>query len=354
MHEGKQAGSEQLMLIVTAICACLLVSCDRDVESASAVIQPVVGAPLQYRQYVLDQLPDLSASAHEFSNMVMAFLEEPDPVHLETARTSWLHLHHNLVNLEVYLNRPSASEALRQLWFDLDAWPLEPGFIDSIPEYPNSGIINDLTLDMSETTLRSQHGATSPMEVSTGMHAAEYLLWQRPIEDYQRRDQVSDAERESGLNAEQLGNNRRREMLRLIVSLLTRDLATLERLVSDSLSNEPDGDGLRPTVVARLDLLMVKRTLIEAQGNSTELHSIYSQSWLTDSLTLLHQISRLIDQQTDQSDSPASSEVRDSLADVIQYLSNLDTANKSQLGIALDKVARLELQLDQLFGSKAD
>ncbi len=354
MQALQRTGTEQKLLIATAICIFFLGACDQDVTPTHAIVQPAIGAPIEYRQYVLDLLPDLGSQASELATSVETFLGNPDNVNLETARAHWLRLHHTLVSLEAYCNRPETSDALKQLWFDLDAWPLEPGFIDSIPEYPNSGLINDLTLAMSEGALRSQHGATSPSEVSTGMHALEYLLWQRSLEEYQSRDQLSEAESESGLSVEQLSSNRRREMLRLIVTLLVKDLQTLQLIVTDSLSKEPDAEWLEPATVAQLDLLMVQRTLIEAQQNSTELHSIYSQSWVMDILTLLHQVSYLVDRQIDQTPSPRDNQVRQSLTDAMAYLSKLDITDQDQLSIALDTVAKLELQLGYLFGSKSD
>ena len=59
----------------------------------------------------------------------------------------------------------------------LNAWPIEAGYIDYLSDYPQSGIVNDLTLDISRETLIDQHGLLDEGSASIGFPVMEFLLW---------------------------------------------------------------------------------------------------------------------------------------------------------------------------------
>jgi uncharacterized iron-regulated protein len=330
----------------------LLGACEQDISVANTVAeQSPARAQTQYQQHVLSILPVIAHRATELSVNIDGFLKNPDQMNLDNARESWLKLHSQLVGLEVYWNFSTASESTKRLWFDLEAWPLEPGYMDSLPEYPHSGIINDLALTISEAALRSQHGATTSTEVSTGMHAAEYLLWQRSVEDYTPRTELNQVERDNGLNVSELSNNRRREMLGLIARLLVKDLTTLQQKLTDSLEKESPAQLLEPRIAAHKALQAMHRTLTELQQQSTDLHCAYSQSWPEDMQALLQQIALLVDQREGQSSLGSYFPVKGYLVDTMQQLSKLDASDPAQLSAALAMVAGLEIQLDEFFGS---
>ncbi len=68
--------------------------------------------------------------------------------------------------------------------FVIDAWPVTPGFIDSLPEYESSGIVNDETIDLTPETVAQQHGITSEDEVALGFHVLEYYAYSRDLADF--------------------------------------------------------------------------------------------------------------------------------------------------------------------------
>jgi len=53
----------------------------------------------------------------------------------------------------------------------MDTWPLYPGYLDALPEWPESGLISDPYLEMTRKSLRTQHGATDASEASLGFAA---------------------------------------------------------------------------------------------------------------------------------------------------------------------------------------
>ena len=95
----------------------------------------------------------------------------------------------------------------------IEAWPLTPGFVDSIKNHPYSGIVNDFTLEITPKVLKSQHMITAPSEISLGFHVLEYYAFERISED---------------LNGEKEVNRRRESLISLVSDLLVEDIKTLE------------------------------------------------------------------------------------------------------------------------------
>ena len=95
----------------------------------------------------------------------------------------------------------------------IEAWPLTPGFVDSIKSHPYSGIVNDFTIEITPKVLRAQHMITDPSEISLGFHVLEYYAFERNRED---------------LNGTKEVNRRRRSLISLVSELLVEDIKTLE------------------------------------------------------------------------------------------------------------------------------
>ena len=93
--------------------------------------------------------------------------------------------------------------------FQIDAWPIQSGFVDSLPEYPTSGIVNDITVELTEIALLSQHGFSDDAEVTLGYHILEYFAYSRPMDDF-----VAGAE----------NLDRRRQITLLISEILLADV----------------------------------------------------------------------------------------------------------------------------------
>lgn len=53
----------------------------------------------------------------------------------------------------------------------MDSWPLYAGYLDALPQWPESGLISDPYLEMTRKSLRTQHGATDASEASLGFAA---------------------------------------------------------------------------------------------------------------------------------------------------------------------------------------
>lgn len=165
------------------------------------------------------------------------FLAQPAEGTLANTRKAWHQCHTRWHRLEPLLalgeSSPGLFGDLNEVTFRIDAHPIQPGYLDGLENYPYSGIVNDITLSINAQTLREQHGLTDEADVALGLHALEFLLWgeqaSRPISDFEPRSAPGDDPMNAERTVDQLPNNRRRELMRLISQLLQDDLATLEQ-----------------------------------------------------------------------------------------------------------------------------
>lgn len=112
-----------------------------------------------------------------------------------------------------------------------------PGYIDSVVDYPHSGIVNDTGLVLNEQNLRHQHELTDSSEVSIGFDVIEFLLWgehrfddslpTRPNSDF-TKVLIWENSR-TDLPVSEHSNNRRRRLLQLVLSILQEDVNALEQ-----------------------------------------------------------------------------------------------------------------------------
>lgn len=165
------------------------------------------------------------------------FLAQPTEDTLAATRAAWHRCHTRWHQLEPLLTLGESSPGLfgdlREIAFQMDAHPIQPGYLDGLENYPYSGIVNDITLSINAQTLREQHGLTDEADVALGLHALEFLLWDergdRPVSDFEPRTTAGDDPMNAERTVDQLPDNRRRALVRLISQLLQDDLAMLEQ-----------------------------------------------------------------------------------------------------------------------------
>lgn len=162
-------------------------------------------------------------------------LAQPQADFLTGARADWHSCHDQWHQFDLFLSlsdvNPGLFGGLDELGFGIDAYPLQPGYLDSLEAYPYSGIVNDISLAISADNLRTQHGLTDREDVSLGLHALEFLLWgetgKRPAGDYD--SEQADVDRDSQLKPAEQPVSRRRELLLLVSHLLQDDLERLRQ-----------------------------------------------------------------------------------------------------------------------------
>lgn len=205
----------------------------------------------------------LLVSTANLQGRVGEFLETTDSEHLESARDAWVDAHHEFLAARVFF-----AGTTNDLLFRLDGWPLLEGFLDSLPAWPDSGIVNDFAIDITPATLIAQHGITSDREISLGFHALEYFLFARSLDDF-----VTSDDDEAIV--------RRRDAVRIITQLLVLDSRQFTELGRQRLRAPEEDASALTTVIGSIHqaterLLQEANALVE-EGDG---HSRFSEtSW---------------------------------------------------------------------------
>ncbi|WP_283788568.1 imelysin family protein [Bermanella sp. WJH001] len=213
--------------------------------------------------YVYTQMSDALSKAQELDSIITSLLNQPNPGALEEAQDAWIKAYSAYVKVSFFSNVPrfekpqfkDQNETYLLIEERIDSWPIEPGYIDYLPLYPLSGIVNDLTLKMNESDISAQHGFSDMRFASLGFHPMEFLLFgvngKRSAKDFIpqensievvsadtaiKEDDADDlneantSEAHEHVHAEINGpqnHNRRRDYLRLLSALVVSNLQKL-------------------------------------------------------------------------------------------------------------------------------
>lgn len=301
------------------IAALTLSACDQPAPPSppEATAQKVSSAPSLNEQasfvsYLgLTAYTDMSQAtqaAQELDNKLAKFLYEPTDATLENARNAWRNAYDLYLQTLIYSRLPLKDPddwlqkgiGYQQTIAMIDTWPIEPGYIDYVPGYPFSGIVNDLALPLTEANLRTQHRFSDSSSASLGFHAIEFMLWhvdgKRTIRDFFSQENTAPLLNDS--NEENLGeasefkvqnHHRRRQYLQLTSDQLQKHLHRLQRRFEPSngyyaklLEQSPPTNVMRASLVATQKLIAEELLGKRLTGNSSE----FSQTSWVDALAI--------------------------------------------------------------------
>lgn len=193
----------------------LLVACDQSPEPVESAPAPSVVVPaLTLNNWSQGRYAAVRDSARKLQETVDTFVGNPSAETRGLLQDSWRDAHDRYLEINLVTGASTLDDRI-------DAWPMEPGFLDSLPDYPSSGIINDETLTIDTATVIEQHQITDASEVALGFHTIEYYAYERPLADF-----MPGAD-----NAE-----RRRQLLTLVSTQLVDDItqatADIEKIMS--------------------------------------------------------------------------------------------------------------------------
>ena len=135
-------------------------------------------------------------SAQAMDQAIDAFLAAPSEETLAAAKQAWLAARDDYSPTEAFrfyggpIDDDDGPEGL------INAWPLDEAYIDYVEGNPDAGIINmpDTYPDITADLLVSLNEDGGEVNISTGWHAIEFLLWgqdlnddgpgDRPVSDY--------------------------------------------------------------------------------------------------------------------------------------------------------------------------
>lgn len=189
----------------------------------------------------------LRSQLQELSDAVDSLLDTPTLSTHEAAQEAWLNAHNAYE--ATLLHRYFAELVLPQqaylelvnLNYRLNQWPIFPGYVDAVENYPDSGLVFDPSVDLHREALLELHGEFDLAEAAVGFHVVEFLLWgesplPRDVDDFTAVTSLDSSHIESGLAIEQLPTNRRRQLLDLAVESLIIDFESLYQTWSPGIS----------------------------------------------------------------------------------------------------------------------
>ncbi|MDF1762406.1 MAG: imelysin family protein [Oleibacter sp.] len=186
-------------------------------------------------------------SSKELQQITNEFLAAPSTELLNQTRVAWRAAYseylRSLPMLQLPISEPSdwykQGLTRQQLSKQLNSWPIEPGYIDYIDDYPLTGIVNDDTVVLSQQAIADQHQFSDETYVSIGFHAIEFLLWgehgNRSADDFNPAATQSAAPQENTnktdskqIKPSHYNQKRRGDYLRLITELLVQHMQRLQ------------------------------------------------------------------------------------------------------------------------------
>lgn len=183
-------------------------------------------------------LSEGAARATAFNTAINRLLDTPNIEHLEQAQQTWRETAAALEQFHLFSRlgvvAPQDFQKLVDLQYNLTAWPIQPGYLDSYGEHPYSGIVFDVGMPLTAEALREQHGMTDNSDAALGVYAIEFILFgeqnNRGPLLFQPITALNDQYKEDGYSSvDELPRNRRRELLRLQAQLLVEDVMRLQQ-----------------------------------------------------------------------------------------------------------------------------
>ncbi|WP_111658368.1 imelysin family protein [Isoalcanivorax indicus] len=218
----------------------MLAGCDREpADTTDTLIEQPAKVPTEqsaalvsaWEEEAAPWLRKLVVAAPGFREAVRALLSEPEPDEgaLDAARNAWALLYESYNRAWPLLATRAALDPTLQVHLArTDPWPILPGYVDAMPDWPESGIVYDVTVSLDIDSLLAQQDMTDPAEVSVGFQVLELLLFGLP--DAPRSTAgltVGEALPDHQKPEHERPGYRRRAYLDAISALLLEDLSAL-------------------------------------------------------------------------------------------------------------------------------
>ena len=229
----------------------LLVGCqqDSDILLDAAVEQQIsaLQTPIPVEDWHAQVQRELAAHFAQFQLALQELSRDNNHGEtLEQLQHALSHWHEGFNQHYLLLATYACATSQYRLLARSDSWPLYAGYLDSLPEWPQSGLINDTSIDITPATLRRQHQTTDHHEVSLGFSAMHTIAdrYAQPGDDASSVT-VEDDPENPALNLEQQ-QQRRLQFLSAASQQLQDDLSSLTAFIA--LTRQHMDCGLRLTL----------------------------------------------------------------------------------------------------------
>jgi putative iron-regulated protein len=265
------------------------------------------------------ELSKATQAAQELDHALSKLLYAPNDETLATARNAWRAAYDRYLATLIYARLPLQDPeewlqkgiGYQQTLVQLGAWPVEPGYIDYVPDYPFSGIVNDLALPLSRESLLGEHLLSAQSAASIGFHPLEFMLWSmdglRPWQDFVAQENTAPSPQNNSEGADAIdldatthsinvqNHQRRRQYLRLLGEGIHRNLNRLQRRFEPSTGHyASELEHADPQQVLRASLRSTQKLVAEDLiKRLNEPSSDFSHSTEADMLALIAGIEQL-------------------------------------------------------------
>ncbi|WP_019702466.1 imelysin family protein [Paracidovorax oryzae] len=189
-------------------------------QAASATSSAVAA---HYAVLVHANYADTLAAAKTMQAAIKAFTAKPSVETLAEARKTWLAAREFYGQTEAFRFYGGPIDDDKGPEGQLNAWPMDESYVDSVEGKPDSGLVNDRKFAITKKNLAAQNERGGEENVATGWHAIEFFLWGQDLSETGPGDRnFEDFVDGKGRNAD-----RRRQYLNVVTDLLIDDLASL-------------------------------------------------------------------------------------------------------------------------------
>lgn len=276
----------------------------------------------------------LAGSAGQLQTATDEFLKHSDIERLHAAQQQWLQAHYDWHLAAFYLRvgelYPDLLPGLANTSASIHQPLMQAGYLDNIEGYPNSGLVNDITLPITADNLRQQHQRFDVEEVAIGLNAMEFELWDRDIKDF---DPSATPNAEQGIEKNQLPQQRRRALLSLLSDILLEDIQQLNDSWASTAEriNTLDSDSIKQL---HTKLAMAELRFLQSSPSTDHTSFSHDRSWQT---ALLENLQDLAPQWSDNT----SHKLLNSINKGFQDSSAQDPKTSEQLSQLIKELERL-------------
>jgi len=174
---------------------------------------------ISYAQLVSHYYKETAIKTKTMNKAINVFLNEPNENNLTRAKGAWIEARklYGITEAFRFYGGPIdgtniyGEEGPEGL---INSWPLNEAYIDYVRGNKNAGIINNLSHEITKSTIIASNQSDDDADVSTGWHAIEFLLWGqdlslktaglRPASDYIPENKINERRRKYLLKVSEL------------------------------------------------------------------------------------------------------------------------------------------------------
>lgn len=163
--------------LLASVLALSVAACDStDAPSPDTAEDTVMETGIAVTEWQQQSRDEFASASSSWQQALEKLAQTPSDATLAAVRESLSNWYQGFIAQTLLLQARACQLDQHSTLARMDSWPLYPGYIDAMPEWPESGLISDPYLDLDRKTLRIQHGATDAAEASLGFAAMFVVL----------------------------------------------------------------------------------------------------------------------------------------------------------------------------------